>query len=78
MSKARTEKLRREIRLIQQGEQHYRINRNDSLAVNAEMRSGSFESVRSVKNLERLSRKQSNNQATDQSGTAEFFFATPS
>jgi len=28
-----------------------------------------------VKNLERLSKKQSVNQATDQSGTVEFFFA---
>lgn len=37
------------------------------------MRSGSFESSRSVKNLERLSKKQSNNQATDQSGTVDFF-----
>ena len=39
------------------------------------MRSGSFESLRSVKNLERLSKKQSNNQATDQSGTVDFFSA---
>ena len=42
------------------------------------MRSGSFESLRSVKNLERLSKKQKNNQATDQSGTVDFFFAAPS
>ena len=40
------------------------------------MRSGSFESLRSVKNLERLSKKQGNNQATDQSGTVDFFRAT--
>jgi hypothetical protein len=33
--------------------------------------------LRSVKNLERLSKKQSNNQATDQSGTANFFFVAP-
>jgi hypothetical protein len=39
------------------------------------IRSGSFESSRSVKNLERLSKKQSNNQATDRSGTVDFFFA---
>ncbi len=32
----RTEKLRREIELIQQEERHYRINRNHSLAANAE------------------------------------------
>jgi len=38
------------------------------------MKSGSFESLRSVKNSERLSKKQSNNQATDQSGTVDFFF----
>jgi hypothetical protein len=37
------------------------------------MKNGSFESLQSVKNLERLSRKQSNNQATDQSGTVDFF-----
>jgi hypothetical protein len=36
------------------------------------IRSGRFESVRSAKNLERLSKKQSNNQATDQSGTVDF------
>jgi len=28
-----------------------------------------------VKNLERLSKEQNSNQATDQSGTADFFFA---
>jgi hypothetical protein len=33
---ARTEKLRREIGLIQQQERHYRINRSHSLADNAE------------------------------------------
>jgi hypothetical protein len=33
---ARTEKLRREIALIQQEERHYRINRIQSLAENAE------------------------------------------
>jgi hypothetical protein len=38
------------------------------------MISGSFESLASVKNLERLSKKQSNNQATDQSGTVDFSF----
>jgi hypothetical protein len=32
----RIEKLRREIELIQQEERHYRINRNHSLAANAE------------------------------------------
>ena len=41
------------------------------------MRSGSFESLRSVKNLERLSKEQSNDQATDQSGTVDSFFAAP-
>ena len=41
------------------------------------MRSGSFESFRSVKNLERLSKKQSNNQATDQSGTVDFSCQSP-
>lgn len=35
---------------------------------------GSFESLQSVKNLERLSKKQRNNQSTDQSGTVDFFF----
>jgi hypothetical protein len=30
--------------------------------------------LRSVKSLERLSKEQSNNQATDQSGTVDFFF----
>jgi hypothetical protein len=33
---ARTEKLRREIALIQQEERHYRISRSQSLAENAE------------------------------------------
>ena len=33
---ARTEKLRREIELIQQEERHYRIHRSHSLAENAE------------------------------------------
>ena len=33
---------------------------------------GSFESLEFVKNLERLSKKQSNNQVTDQSGTVDF------
>jgi hypothetical protein len=33
---ARTEKLRREIALIQQAERQYRINRSHSLAENAE------------------------------------------
>jgi len=37
------------------------------------MRSGSFESFRSANNFERLSKKQNNNQATDQSGTVDFF-----
>jgi hypothetical protein len=37
--------------------------------------SGSFESLRSVKSLERLSKEQSNDQATDQSGTVDFFFS---
>src|SRR5579859_7727 len=41
------------------------------------MRSGSFESSRSVKNLERLSKKQSNNQATGQSGTVDFSRHSP-
>ena len=41
------------------------------------MRSGSFESFRSVKNLERLSKKQNNNQATDQSGTVDFSCQSP-
>jgi hypothetical protein len=41
------------------------------------MRSGSFESFRSVKNLERLSKKQSNNQPTDQSGTVDFSYQSP-
>ena len=41
------------------------------------MRSGSFESLQSVKNLERLSKKQSNNQATDQSGTVDFSCQSP-
>src|SRR5258708_14954099 len=35
------------------------------------MISGSFESLPYAKNLERLSRKQSNNRATDQSGTVD-------
>jgi len=38
------------------------------------VKSGSFESLESVKNFEHLSKKQSNNQATDQSGTVDFFF----
>jgi hypothetical protein len=36
------------------------------------MRSGSFESFQSVKNLERLSKNRSNNRATDRSGTVDF------
>ena len=39
------------------------------------MISGSSESLRSVKNLERFSKKQDNNQATDQSGTVDLFFS---
>jgi hypothetical protein len=38
------------------------------------MKSGSFESLQSAKSLERLSKKGSNNQATDQSGTVDFSF----
>ena len=68
----RTEKLRREIELIRQEERRYRNNRSHSLAENAEQICGSFESLRSVKNFERLSKEQSNNQATDQSGTVDF------
>ena len=64
----RTEKLRREIELIRQEERRYHNSKSHSLAENAEHRSGSFESSRSVKSLERLSKKQNNNQATDQSG----------
>lgn len=45
---ARTERLSREIALIQQEERPYRVNRSHSLAENAEP--GSFESLRSVKN----------------------------
>jgi hypothetical protein len=37
------------------------------------VKSGSFEFLESVKNFERLSKEQSNNQATDQSGT-DFLF----
>jgi hypothetical protein len=38
------------------------------------VKSGSFEFLESVKNFEHLSKKQGNNQATDQSGTVDFFF----
>jgi hypothetical protein len=37
---------------------------------------GSFESLESAKNFERLSKEQSSNQATDQSGTVDFFIST--
>ena len=69
----RTEKLRREIGLIQQEERHYRTNGNHSLAANAEHEKREFRVLAIREELRSLVEKASNNQATDQSGTVDFF-----
>jgi hypothetical protein len=64
-----TGKLRREIELIQHEERLYRSQMHHSLADRAAHVKREFRSSRSEKNLERLSKKRSNDQATDQAGT---------
>ena len=69
----RTQRLRREIELIQQQEHLYRTHWGHSLAENEEHAKRNFEYFGSVKNSGRLSKEQSNDQATDQSGTVDFY-----
>jgi hypothetical protein len=71
----RTKNLLREIELIQQAELGYRSHKGHSLEQNAEHEKREFRVLAIREELRRLSKEQSSNQATGQSGTVEFFFS---
>ena len=71
----RTEKLRREIDLIQQEECRYRSHRNHAFVDKAAHDEREQRMIAIREELRTLVEKQNSNQATDQSGTVDLFLS---